>query len=255
LPKCEIILFGNDDGVEETAKEFNLLHIPEVEKNELGTPILSSAFRLAQKIARNDILVYINADIILTSDFVQTIQKNKKPQFLMSGRRWDLDVNERIDFNNINWENELREKTKKAGKIHGLAGMDYFVFPRQILDEVKMPEFIVGRQGYDSWLIYKCRYLRIPVIDATKAVLAIHQNHNFLHSKFGNEKAKRVEGPELVRNIKLAGGFTNMCTLRDADWVFTKRGLEKPPFPRKIFPLLTLFYPWQKLLTLKRKMK
>ena len=33
-PKCEIILFGNDKGVAETAEEFGVKYIPEIEKNE-----------------------------------------------------------------------------------------------------------------------------------------------------------------------------------------------------------------------------
>ena len=55
-PKCEVILFGDDEGVAETAVEFGILHIPEIEKTELGTPLLSSAFDSAQKIAKNQIL-------------------------------------------------------------------------------------------------------------------------------------------------------------------------------------------------------
>ena len=50
-PKCEVILFGDDEGVAEVAREFNVLHIPEIEKTEKGTPLLSSAIDSAQNIA------------------------------------------------------------------------------------------------------------------------------------------------------------------------------------------------------------
>ena len=56
-PECEIILFGDDEGVAETAYEFGVKHVPSVEKNEFGTPLLSSAFSKVQEIALNDILM------------------------------------------------------------------------------------------------------------------------------------------------------------------------------------------------------
>ena len=57
-PKCEIILFGDDYGIADVAKEFNIRHVSEIKKNEFGTPILSSAFSSAQKLAKNNILMY-----------------------------------------------------------------------------------------------------------------------------------------------------------------------------------------------------
>ncbi len=37
-PKPEIILLGDDEGTAEVAQEFGLIHIPEVDRNEYGTP-------------------------------------------------------------------------------------------------------------------------------------------------------------------------------------------------------------------------
>ena len=254
-PKCEIILFGDDEGIAEAAAEFGILHIPKIEKSELGIPLLSSAFNLAQKLAKNEILLYLNADIILMSDLISAIQQIKEPLFLMSGQRWDVDINEEIDFNNPDWEGKLREKIKKAGKLHGPTGMDYCLFPRNLLEILQMPAFVVGRPGWDNWLIYRVRSLKIPIIDATKAITVIHQNHDYSHSKYGNLKKRKVMGPETQKNLKLAGGFVNMCTLRDADWILTTQGLSRPKFPRRIFSFLTLFYPWRLLLSIKRRLQ
>lgn len=251
FPKCEIILFGDDEGVAEVAEEFGILHISEIEKNEFGTPLLSSAFNLAQKLAKNEILVYINTDIILMSDFISSIQRIKKPLFLMSGRRWDLDVEEEINFGNQDWEKELQERIKKEGKLHGFSGIDYFVFPRNLPHN--LPSFAVGRPGWDNWLIYRIRSLKIPMIDATEVITAVHQNHDYSHSNY--KEKKRVGGPEFQRNINLAGGFAKMMTLRDADGVLTSQGLKRPPFPRRIFSSLSLFYPWRMILALKRKLQ
>src|SRR3989344_5214248 len=230
-PKCEIIFFGNDEGIAETAKEFGVLHVPDVKK-DFGLPLLSEVFNLTKKMTQNNFLSFVNTDIILTSDFIKALESVRFPVFLMSGRRWDIDIKALIQFNN-NWEEKIYQDVSARGKLHGFAGMDYFVFPRNL--ELNMPPFLAGRPGYDSWILYKARYLRLPVIDATKATKVIHQNHSYSHRKGGVKVLKVAEGK---RNINLAGGFSKMMTLRDADWILTKDGLRKPEFPQSIFSRL-----------------
>ena len=249
-PACEIILLGDDEGVKETAEEFDVLHVPDVEKNEFGTPLLSSAFSSAQKLAKNNILMYANSDVIFTQDLIEAVQRVDKPAFLMCGRRWDLDVTEEIDFEDREWSDRLLERVNNEGEPHGLSGIDYFTFPRNLIN---MPPFAVGRPGWDSWVIYDMRTRGIPVIDATEAITVIHQNHDYSHSRFGEKK--RVGGSEWQRNIQIAGGLTNMMTLRDADWALDENGLRRPDFHMRLFSMLSLFYPWRLLLALKRKAK
>lgn len=249
-PECEIILFGNDEGVAEIAHELNIKHIPEVEKNEFGTPLLSSAFDLAQKLAMHDTLMYVNADIIFMPDIMTAVRKIGKKDFLICGRRWDLDILGEIDFNNNTWIATLLNDINTMGVLHGLSGMDYFIFPKNLIN---MPAFAVGRPGWDTWLIYNMRVKNIPVIDATQAITIIHQNHDYSHSKFGEKK--RIGGPERLRNIEIAGGVTCMLTLRDADWELGENGLRRPEFPKRFFSLLSLFYPWRLLLLIKRNLQ
>src|SRR5262245_24272757 len=40
-PQCDIFLFGDDEGTAEVAKEFGVCHVPEMARNEYGTPLLS----------------------------------------------------------------------------------------------------------------------------------------------------------------------------------------------------------------------
>lgn len=244
----EIILFGDDDGVAEMAHELGIKHIPFIEKNEFGTPLLSSAFSSAQELAKNDLLMYANSDVIFIQDLIGLISRIDKPLFLLCGRRWDLDIKEEIDFEDDKWADELCKRVKKDGKPHGLSGLDYFIFPRNL---VNMPAFAVGRPGWDSWLIYDMRSRKIPVINATEVITVIHQNHDFSHSKFGQKD--RVGGPEHRKNYEVAGGLTHMLTLRDADWMLGENGLKHPEFTRRIFSMLSLYYPWKVLLFLKRK--
>lgn len=251
-PKCEVILFGNDEGVAENAKELNIMHVPKIEKTESGTPLLSSAIDIVKKIAKNEILLFINADIILTSDLIPAIKGVKEPPFLMSGQRWDINIDKEIDFNDLDWEKKIKELVNKTGKLHGPKGMDYCIFPRGFPDAIKMPAFAVGRPGWDNWLIYRTRYLKIPMIDATEVITVIHQNHDYSHSLWGGKN--RVSGPEYERNIKLAGGYINMMTLRDADMILTERGLKRTNFPRRLLSMFSLFYPFRMFLAIKRRL-
>lgn len=250
LPKPKIILFGNDEGIDKAAKEFGVSHIPEVE-SEFGIPLLSSVFSLTRQMAESKFIAYVNTDIILLNDFMKAIELINFNSFLMTGRRWDIDIKESINFTEDNWEQRLRGLVSKEGKLHGPAGMDYFVFPQN--SPLNMPAFVAGRPGYDGWLLYHARSLGITTIDATKAVMILHQNHGYKH-RLGGEKRvlKEAEGK---KNLNVAGGFLQMLTLRDTEWVLTKDGLKKPKFPRIIFSQLALFYPWRLLVLFKRKLQ
>lgn len=245
-PGCEIILIGDDEGTAEIASEFKLKHIPKVERNEKGVFLRNFIFSEAQRVAKNDLLCHINADIILTRDFLKAIKSIKLPSYLLSGRRWDLDINEPIDFSDPDWEKKIHLLVKKEGKLHGPSGNDYFVFPRNA--PYNMPPFSVKHCGWDNWSVYRFKSLRIPVIDATEAITVLHQNHNPKHLK----KERSIEGK---KEIKLAGGFSSMCTLRDADFILTKNGLERPKFPRIVFASLSFFYPWRLMFSIKRNLQ
>lgn len=250
-PECEIILFGNEEGIAEVAAELGVKHIPEVKCNEFGTPLISDLFERAQRIASHSKLIYINADIILMSDFLKGIESVDLSEFLIVGRRWDLDVKERIQFDEENWEDKLRKRISEDGKLHGFSGIDYFIFPRNLWK--KIPPFALARTAWDNWLLYQARLSKVPLIDATGIITAVHQNHDYSHHIEG--RAGVWKGQEAKINLRLAGGYSHLFTIRDANWILTEGGLERPSFPRRIFPALSMFYPWRSTLSIKRKLQ
>ena len=157
-PRPEIILLGDENGTVEFCEEFGIQHIPRVERNEYGTPLINSVFSQAEKAATYTLMCYVNADIILVSDLTAAVKMVKFPMFLMGGRRWDLDIKEMIDFN-VDWKRSLYENIKREGRRHGCGGIDYFVFPRGLPHNV--PAFAVGRPHWDNWLLYNVRSLVI----------------------------------------------------------------------------------------------
>lgn len=219
-PACEILLFGDDEGTAEVAAEFGLRHIPDVARSEYGTPLVNDLFEQAQQRATHDLLCYVNADILLMSDFMAAVRRIPFRRFLMAGRRWDLDLEQAWDFQ-PGWENRLREYTLRYGKLHPPVGIDYFVFTRGLWEDI--PPFAIGRTAWDNWLIYEARARGAPLIDATRAVMAVHQNHDYAHVPGGFEEAWK--GPEAERNRALMGDFDHLYTLTDATWFLTPRWL------------------------------
>ncbi len=227
-PTCEVILFGDEEGTAETAARFGIRHVPEVERNEYRTPLLNSLFDNAQQIASHRLLCYVNADIILMSDFLMAVERVKKwlflflgRPFLLVGRRWDVAVDEAWDFTKVDWQDMLRARIATSGILRSDWAIDYFVFSRGLWG--KIPPFAIGRTAWDNWLIYAARLRGAPVIDVTKVVSAVHQNHDYAHHPGGETGV--FTGPESVRNRELGGKLSNFFSTLDATWILTETGL------------------------------
>ena len=213
----EVMLVGRESGTAKVVKELGLRYLPDVTRNEAGTPLISSIFTLARENSRAPLLAYVNADIVLTPEFVTAAHQvaDGFEHFLMIGQRYDLRVIESLDFS-PGWADRLYLRVKEQGRRHPPRGSDYFVYPRSCF--VDLPGFAVGRAGWDNWMIYKAWLERWPIIDATPSVWIVHQDHDYSHLPSGQFY---YDLPETDENIRLAGGRMNTrFTLIDANWRF-----------------------------------
>ena len=231
-PGAEVILFGNEEGAAETARELGIRHVAEVERRPEGPKVLRSFFDEAQRIARYETLCYVNCDIILMHDFATAVEKvvagNK--EFLLVGRRWDTDVTEPIAFEGTAWREQLREKAHaRAAQCSG-DWIDYFAF-RKGFYLGKLPEFVIGRVFWDQWLVWKAQEAGAMVVDASQAVLAIHQNHDYGYHPAG--KAGVWSDALSQRNYALAGGRWHLRTIDDASHLLDVDGLKPNPDRRQ----------------------
>ncbi|WP_367875293.1 hypothetical protein [Luteolibacter sp. Populi] len=224
-PEVEILIFGNEEGAAEFAAELGIRHIPDVELNAYGTPRMDGYFGLAEQIARHPRMCYVNADIILFPDLVEAAGRVDLERFVMGGRRTDYDLTVEIDFARENWAEDLREDVKKNGKLHGYTGIDYFLYPRGMFG--KIPPFALGRWYWDNWLVYRVRRLGGALIDATKSVTAIHQNHNYNHIHKVEQKGQGFNqgGIEAFDNRALVDSL--IMSLEDADWQLEPSGMTR----------------------------
>lgn len=236
LPDVEVILLGEETGLAEAARELGVKHIPNVARNESGTPLISSMFRQARENSKSDLLCIVNADMILMPDFVGAAHRSRmsRDKFVLLSQRWDYDITEPIHFAE-GWESRLREDVRKQDQLHRPAGSDFFLFPKSCYEDI--PDFAIGRAGWDNWMIYKARWEGWAVIDCTPSVMIVHQNHDYSHLPDGKP---HYEHPETDENIRLAGGQANIrYTILDAthqlvDGKLLRPGMTSARFTRKL---------------------
>jgi hypothetical protein len=204
-PQAEVILFGDDEGAAEAARELQIRYVPDVKRNEHGTKYLSPIFDGAQDLASHNCLCYINCDIILLSDFRVALQRvlALNGNFLMAGQRWDTDIAEPIDFSAVDWETAIRRQAREANHQRPPQWIDYFAFSRGLYHK-NTPPFVIGRPGWDNWLVWHARHSGAHVVDATAVVQAVHQNHDYSYHPEG--EAGVWQGEEAQQNYALLKG-------------------------------------------------
>jgi hypothetical protein len=235
---CEVILFGDDAGVGEAARRHGARHEPQVTRTAQGTPILSDVFARAQAIASNPMLCFVNADIILFDEVLAATRRVAAvhQRFLIVSSRFNHWIEEPLVFA-AGWDRELRALARGIGDMYPAAGSDIFIFPRGLFDTI--PPFAIGRSFWDNWLMYHARASRAPLIDATDAITAVHQNHDYGHVAGlppGPDSSKLFHLTEEGRmNLALAGGVGRLTTAYDATEVLTaNRELHSTLRPRLI---------------------
>lgn len=234
-PRVEVVLLGKDGGIAEIASKLGIRHIPDIATNEFGTPLLNSLMATAEGNSTAPYLCMINADIMLTGDFLFFLDKLKVlPEALFIGLRSDLDVTKEIDTSDKTWDRQIRERVKRQGRFRGAGdnsfnGTDYYIYPRGLYPSV--PPFAIGRFFWDSWLIADVYRRRKPVVNVSGDVLAVHQNHDYGHVRSNTvvDMYRYWLNAELRKNQRLAGGFLDLMGPREANFTLVDGALARIP--------------------------
>jgi len=246
-PEVEALLVGDELGMAEAAGELGVRMLSDVRRNAEGTPLVSAIFDSARAASASPLLACVNTDVVLLPDFFETARAlaSQLERFLVVGQRWDLDVRAPLDFG-AGWAERMRGVLAINGRLHPPGGSDYFVFPRSQFRE--LPDFAIGRAGWDNWMIYHARRQGWPVVDASGAVTAIHQDHDYRHLPDGQPHYRL---PESQENLRLAGGRRAVFSLVDADYRFQEEKVWRQPrswarFWRSVetYPMLRLQSSW-----------
>jgi hypothetical protein len=226
----ELLVFGGEEGAAEAAAAVGARAVPEVARNERRTPFVSDLFDRAERLSEAPSLCYANADVILFDELAGVADDAAlwgRP-FLVVGQCLNLDVREELELERPEARAALRKRALAEGVLRGPGGIDWFLFSRGLYRD--LPAFLVGRAGFDNWLIWRALESRALVGDATETVLAVHQNHGYGHVEGG--RAGAYAGDEARRNIELAGGELRLFNIDDASHRLGPQGLSRRPLGR-----------------------
>jgi lipopolysaccharide biosynthesis glycosyltransferase len=221
---AEVVLLG-DVQIQRVASELGVGYIGKPATNSRGTPLVSSAFALAASQCQTPYLIYSNCDMIFFDDLIRAIKRlladSRLDSFLAIGRRTDLQVRRLIDFGSQDELVELRRLARESGSPESLVCKDFFVFPKGLFSDV--PGFAIGRGNWDNWIVHHAKRLGVPVVSVSDCVLAVHQQHGYLHS--GGRWKGYVTGVEARDNQRLAGG-RHLISGSTSDFRLDYRGLK-----------------------------
>jgi hypothetical protein len=223
-PRPQVLLIGNEPGTAAVCATLGAEHAPEVRVNEFGTPFADSIIGLAEQRATHPFLLWIAADTLLCDDVMLALAQVSKrfQRFCMVTGRYRLPSPAPIDFDDPGWQ--ARVKRAAIGPlVSDMPAGDFFLFPKSFWGA--FPPFVEGRTAIDGWMLFRTVETGAPLIDATPAVMTIHQDHSYAHHPQGEDGV--CFGPEARHNLALAG--KRMLTRENADWLLTARGLQRPP--------------------------
>ena len=223
-PRPEILLVGEEEGYDGAALLAGAGRFEQLQRNELGTPLLSHLFEVGHARTAGEVLVFANADLILPPELPQAVAAAARrfTKFLLVGRRVDLDVRDAIDFTPGWWE-RLSEEADLHGVLRGDLCIDYLVFSRELFGSV--PPFAIGRTRYDNWLVWRAAQEGAEVIDCSRFLRVIHQAHDYGH--VGGAR-RAWEGPEAKQADQLLGHWSHYESIAHARYAFDEHGEIRP---------------------------
>ena len=216
-PPPNVIFLGKEPGSEKVVKKFKIKKkILNIKKNKYNTPIVNDIFKKVNQyyqFNQFDIGVYINSDILILNSFQDLIVSlfSKFKNFLIIGRRHELKIDYYISKKNI--KQILSEINLGKIPLKGSSWIDYFIFTPNIFNAEEIPPFALGKTFWDKWLINYILKKNIPVIDATKAIKALHQTHKYIN---GFEKTWLSQ--EAYINLKLTKGLKNTSLINESSF-------------------------------------
>lgn len=209
-----IILFGDDQGTKQAAREFDCLYVPDVKCNEHDRPYVNDMFKRAQDIGHGVHFCYVNADNMVKglAEAFEHVGK-KFPHFLFVGKRWDWIYPVEVEGINEDWWGRHRK-----GSLHNEWALEYFGFSKGLLRN--LPEFLVGWPGWDNWVVLNTLRAEVPVVDVTKVVTCVHQKHE---RSWQNDR----ENPQHEWNLALAADLLvpkARGSVEAATWILEEDG-------------------------------
>jgi len=211
----DIFLFGSEKDIGGACKRLGCTRKGVRLHEEFGVPRIDTTFERAQRDATTPLMAFINTDMVFGPELQRAIEivAGKFEHFLIIGQKMDVDFAKPINFSDKHWWEKLRTFATENGKLHGVCGLDYFIFDRGRYGT--LPALLIGRKTWDNALAWHVMRQNIPVVDATKMVLAVHPHTHALRMK---------AGPAYVYNRNLGGRAGSYGRTSLVAWELTEDG-------------------------------
>lgn len=207
---ARLAILGPGAGVPEAAARLGIPHHPDISTRPDGRPRIDDLFRVAHQLARGEPYAYVNSDIYLTNPArlaeTETVL-SQLPSYLAVARRWEL----RLDPQFVTTLSDAQIRSMRPDDLRRGPdeAIDFFLLDGRHAPSI--PQFAVGRAGWDNWMIHDARLRCIPVVDLSHELQLIH-----LDVAPGWAEGKRAPSdPETRRNRQLAG-WAQLLTLDNA---------------------------------------
>eukprot|EP00579_Thalassiosira_antarctica_P000182 CAMPEP_0201866558 /NCGR_PEP_ID=MMETSP0902-20130614/1101_1 /ASSEMBLY_ACC=CAM_ASM_000551 /TAXON_ID=420261 /ORGANISM="Thalassiosira antarctica, Strain CCMP982" /LENGTH=236 /DNA_ID=CAMNT_0048391549 /DNA_START=244 /DNA_END=954 /DNA_ORIENTATION=+ len=190
-----------------TDVEFRVMNLTKT--NSYGMPELGDMYLHAMRACPEaQTYTYLNGDIIGTRGFMDTIvavTKTRLKEFLIVGRRTNVPWNETYDATREDFNFSAHFN---SGELFTPLAEDYFCVTRNAMDWAEIPPFVIGRPGYDNWLVEQVRKKpNVTLIDATLTAQMIHQTGDGGDFAWGGVGA-HDEKADINYNLRLVSKFS-----------------------------------------------
>ena len=144
-----------------------------------GIPILTAMFKQILQEYNTPFVGFANGDILFDHSIIETLQELNRvkdveqERFLIVGTRQHVNITQ-YDLGSGKNMTKLHQAGLRANKDSGYA-QDYFIISQKGLPWEKIPDFVIGRNGYDNWLVIEAQGWNTTLIDATQTIMALHQ--------------------------------------------------------------------------------
>ena len=192
-PKCDSLRQRIEDNTLHVWSNMNKVTfevVSDVATNKYNVPILGDMYtKMFQKCPDAQTYTYVNGDILGTTNFVETIEAVQSiGEFLMVGQRTNTQWSEKYDAKHANFSFDTHFE---RGVLFRTDGLDYFTVTKNAIDWNKIPPFVVGRPGYDNWLLDHIYHNpKVALIDASKTISVIHQTDSDGNMAHGGKMVK-----------------------------------------------------------------
>jgi len=199
MQNTTLVLFETPgtEPLSQVASSLGWLVLPLPRMDRYGVPFIVEMFQKTFDVSNSTYYGYCNGDILFSDDFlsnIRALEENKlRKSVLLSGQRIDKFVDPRQQ----NFTSAYVADTAKKGKLHIVAGIDYFVIAKDghFLD--KVPDLVLGTPAWDNIFVDIAVKNNITTIDGTQTLTALHQSYNGRYNT--GHKVKVREG----KNVNL----------------------------------------------------